>query len=127
MSSCSVKGYDMSKQSDEQEFWHMVITSQRASGLTVQAFCDQEGISPSSFYRWRKILGSPPASADLSDTPFSCDGVSPEPTFIPVGQITSVGQALRITFPAGIEVHVSNGCHTALLGETVRLLCERQC
>lgn len=127
MGSCSVKGYDMSKQTDEREFWRMVVTSQGASGLTVQAFCDQEGISPSSFYRWRKILGSPAAPADISDMPSSCDGDRPEPTFIPVGQIASVGQALRITFPAGIEVHVSNGCHTALLGETVRLLCERQC
>ena len=112
---------------DEQDFWHMVMESHAASGLAVQAFCDKEGISPSSFYRWRKRLrfSLPPTTA--SDAPSSCGQESPEPMFLPMGSISAFEQALRIAFPAGIEVTVSNGCDTALLSETVRLLCERRC
>lgn len=112
---------------DEQDFWRMVLESQAASGLAVQAFCDKEGISPSSFYRWRKLLrfSLPPTS--VSDVPSSCGQESPEPMFLSMGSISSFEQVLRIAFPAGIEVTVSNGCDTALLSETVRLLCERRC
>ena len=41
---------------DDHQFWRLVIESQAASGLSVNRFCEKEGISPSSFYQWRKKL-----------------------------------------------------------------------
>ena len=62
----------MSKQktspSEDQAFWQLVLDSQRNSGLSVNKFCEKEGISPSSFYNWRKkIQGDHPLISEKSE------------------------------------------------------------
>ena len=41
------------------EEWRAVFDRFAASGLGVGAFCAREGISDSSFGRWRSLLGAP--------------------------------------------------------------------
>jgi transposase-like protein len=41
--------------------WRAVFGRQARSGLSVPKFCAQESINPSSFYRWRGLLGDPQA------------------------------------------------------------------
>jgi DNA-binding CsgD family transcriptional regulator len=36
--------------------WKKRIAAQRRSGLSALAFCNQEGVSPKSFYAWRRRL-----------------------------------------------------------------------
>jgi transposase-like protein len=36
--------------------WKELIGEQEASGQGVRAFCQERGIKPNSFYRWRKRL-----------------------------------------------------------------------
>jgi transposase-like protein len=36
--------------------WNDLIGEQEASGQGVHAFCQERGIKPNSFYRWRKRL-----------------------------------------------------------------------
>ena len=36
--------------------WNELIGEQEASGQGVDAFCQERGIKPNSFYRWRKRL-----------------------------------------------------------------------
>lgn len=36
--------------------WNELIGEQEASGQDVPAFCQERGIQPNSFYRWRKRL-----------------------------------------------------------------------
>ena len=44
------------------ETWRKRIERQRQSGLAVGEFCGREGVSPASFYLWkRKLHGSGPA------------------------------------------------------------------
>jgi putative transposase len=38
--------------------WRGVLARFTASGLTALAFCEREGISRASLYRWRSLLGS---------------------------------------------------------------------
>ena len=38
------------------EQWQELITQHEQSGLTVQAFCAQQGVTAASFYQWRKQL-----------------------------------------------------------------------
>jgi ribulose 1,5-bisphosphate carboxylase large subunit-like protein len=40
------------------EKFSAVASSQRSSGLSVQAYCRREGINVSSFYRWRDRVAS---------------------------------------------------------------------
>lgn len=41
---------------DQQQFWQMVLETFKYSGLSVQQFCKQEGLSASAFYNWRRKL-----------------------------------------------------------------------
>ena len=46
-----------SKRSAEKEsFWRLVLEEFGESGLSVRAFCRQEGLSEPSFYAWRRTL-----------------------------------------------------------------------
>jgi hypothetical protein len=40
-----------------QREWRLLLAKFIASGLSVQAFCQSEGFSAASFYRWRDRLG----------------------------------------------------------------------
>ena len=41
---------------EKKRFWQGVLKEQSKSGLTVKAFCQQQGISVPSFYAWRRKL-----------------------------------------------------------------------
>jgi hypothetical protein len=43
------------------EVWRELVLRQKKSGLSVQAFCQQQGVSGWSFYQWRKRLAMNPA------------------------------------------------------------------
>ena len=111
--------FDMSKQKtssgEDRAFWQLVLDSHRNSGISVNKFCEKEGISPSSFYNWRKkiegdhrpISEKPEAQLDIKD--------NSEAGFLPIGQLDLPAGGLTISFPSGICVNVSNNCDTALL------------
>ena len=42
--------------SSKAEVWRELVDRQKKSGLTVQSFCQQQGVSGWSFYQWRKRL-----------------------------------------------------------------------
>ncbi|MGD0183474.1 MAG: hypothetical protein ABSC15_27005 [Terriglobales bacterium] len=51
------------------ELWRELVLRQKKSGLTVEAFCQQQGVSGWSFYQWRKRLAmKPPMSFALVET-----------------------------------------------------------
>ncbi len=39
--------------------WRERLERQEESGLTIEAFCEREGVSTSMFYRWRRHLQDP--------------------------------------------------------------------
>lgn len=55
--------------SSKAEVWRDLILRQKKSGLTIQAFCQQQGVSGWSFYQWRKRLAmNPPVQFALVET-----------------------------------------------------------
>ena len=45
------------KQSDEKEaFWRMALIEQQASGMSIKAFCLQQGLSAPSFSWWKREI-----------------------------------------------------------------------
>jgi hypothetical protein len=111
--------------SDDHEFWQLVFESHAKSGSSVNKFCENEGISPSSFYQWRKKL-APKSNVAVTHDKTDESTLSVEPGFIPIGQLHPDCRELCITFPSGIAVNAPNGCDVQLLRETVRTLCEQQ-
>lgn len=50
----------------KEELWCQRLESWRHSGLSIRRFCDENGLTYSNFFRWRKILYSKPQSAFIS-------------------------------------------------------------
>lgn len=72
--------------------------------LTVQEFCEREGVSVPSFYQWRRKLSGSPSEA-AATAPRRESGASPGPReFVPV----------QITQSAGIELCLPNGVRVLL-------------
>jgi transposase-like protein len=46
----------MGKQSEAREDWKQRVAGQEQSGLSVRAYCKQQGLGEHSFYQWRKRL-----------------------------------------------------------------------
>ncbi len=57
--------------------WVERLQAQQASGLTIAAWCKQEGVSAWSFYAWRKRLAQPEHRTALIAVPLS--GMAPGP------------------------------------------------
>ena len=68
------------------EEWQAVLARFAASGLGIEPFCVREGLSESSFRRWRSLLGTqaPPAARPES-------GQAPEPTGFVDAETSALG------------------------------------
>ena len=100
--------------------WRERLAKFPASGLSVGAFCEREGVSASSFHAWKRRLGLGRAHAP-SRQKANAPPVG-EPLFVPFplsGQALARDAELRITFPGGVVVSVPLGVDEAVL---VRIL-----
>ena len=52
-----------SRSSSKEQFWRRMMRLWRSSGLSVRAFCEEQGFSQPSFYAWRRTLAERDASA----------------------------------------------------------------
>jgi transposase-like protein len=90
--------------------WRQIIDGQRASGLTVAAYCRDRGIKDSAFYAWKRRLRSP-AKSKRSATP----------AFVEVKPPKTAG-AIEICLPAGRCLVVRRGFDRELMIELIRAL-----
>lgn len=95
--------------------WRERLTRYEGCGLTVEAFCRQEGVSASSFYRWKRRLGksgpSSPAQNNARDE---------APLFVPVQISPPASAEVRIVLPGGAVVHVPEGAAKDVLACCIR-------
>ena len=121
----------MSKQKalpgEDRAFWQMVLDSQINSGLSVNKFCEKEGISHSSFYNWRKkIQGYHIPISEKSEAQLDIEDSS-DTGFLPIGKLELPAGGLNISFPSGICINVSNSCDPELLCRAINIICDRRC
>ena len=62
--------------------WQALVGRHCSSGLTVEAFCRREGVSPASYYRWRG-LQTPDTAKQVANR---------EPTFSGPGAFLDIGE-----------------------------------
>lgn len=96
--------------------WQQRIESQKASGLSVDAYCDQAGVSRSSFYRWIERLKS--GMPELKTERAARDRVeSGEAAFVPISLKAS---PVEIELPNGGIVRLPLGVGQVVLVEVIR-------
>ena len=85
--------------------WHAVLAGFAESGLTVLAFCEREGISRESFYRWRSKLTSSPDPSPVRKQPRVTSAAA---GFIDLGALQSGSSRLelRLDLGGGVLVHL---------------------
>lgn len=87
--------------------WRQVLSRFLGSGLAVDAFCDREGISDTSFYRWRSRLGAPMGRSDALVSSASA-------SFVDVGPLRSESARpgrveLTLDLGGGLQLHLVRG------------------
>jgi len=95
--------------------WRKVLSRFVGSDLAVEAFCDREGISDTSFYRWRSRLGAPMRSrlgAPMSRSDALVNSASA--SFVDVGPLRSESARpgrieLTLDLGGGLQLHLVRG------------------
>ena len=95
--------------------WQQRLASQKASGLSIEIYCLQEGVSRSTFYRWQQQLKNGIPAALLEDEAdrqrAESEEVS-EAAFLPVSLLAS---PVEIELPNGGVVRLPLGVGQAAL------------
>ena len=95
------------RSAEKEAFWRMAIHEHQSSGLTIKAFCKQQGISQPSFYAWRRKL----KKRDTDDESPRADHGTLVPVRLVDEQEDLSGNfdcvTLRIATPSGLTVDVA--------------------
>lgn len=86
--------------------WRELFARQEASGVSVQAFCRNEGITPGVFRRWRSILSGKVQKA----TKRSAISKATTP-FIDIGAMAAdrSGFQVRLELGGGVTLNIGRG------------------
>ena len=111
--------------SPARERWRAIVAEQRASGLSVSAFCRGKSIPPSSFYGWRQKLEGRPRQSSLATR-------AQGPAFVPVKLGAGAKHApaasgagsrpIELRLRGGRRMLVRRGFDRQVLIEAVRVL-----
>lgn len=91
------------------QWWQQLIDSFDPEQLSVAEFCREQGVSPSSFYQWRRKLHEQPPRATRAT-----EGDDNGPSFVPV-QIQAPGvdplqaaadEVATIHLPGGVRIEI---------------------
>jgi len=97
--------------------WQERLESYRASGLGVDVFCLQEGVSRSTFYRWVDRLRHGLPGSMVAEKAARQRAESGEAAFVP---ITLKASPVEIQLPNGGIVRLPLGVGQAVLVEVIR-------
>lgn len=88
--------------------WREVLERFAQSGLTARAFCDREGISTASFYRWRSLLKGSQQTLRSQKPPMVAD---PAAGFVDLGALSpsSPRFEVRLDLGGGVLLHLVRG------------------
>ena len=86
--------------------WRRVLAKHAASALSIEAFCQREGISTASDYRWRKLFG---AQAVARRASHRAAPQASTPEFLDLGTLDAVAKSnprfeLTLDLGAGVTL-----------------------
>ena len=87
--------------------WERRIFKQRRSGLSIAAYCNQEGVSPASFYAWRRRLRGADSGRHSS-------------LFVPVDLPMIAAGGVRIELPGGAVLSLPADAPLELVTAAIR-------
>jgi transposase-like protein len=96
------------------EEWRQIVDQQRASGLTVAAYCRDWGITEGSFYTWKRRLRATPRARSKR---------SPTPAFVEMKPLkTSTAETIEVFLAGDRRLLVRRGFDHDLLIDLIHTL-----
>ena len=102
--------------------WRSLVKHQAESGLSVRAFCRQEGVSEHSLYFWRREL---PRRQRRSRQVARPSAKSTSFDFIPVQVSSGPSAAMELVHPLGYQIRIDGRFDPAMLRQLLDVLEER--
>ncbi len=102
----------------QQQFWQMVLETFKSSKISVRQFCQQEGLTESAFYSWRKKLAVNNKSAIAKQHNISSSA------FIEVAIPKNNPVALELILSSGNTLKINPGTDNKTLTNVLSALCE---
>lgn len=103
---------------DEYLEWQERLKNQKESGLSLEVFCLQEGISKSTFYRWTRALKDGIPEPMLEEQADREQAESGGGHFLPV---TIKASPVEVELPNGTKLRLPLGVGQAVLIEVIRV------
>ena len=104
---------------DEYLDWKQRLESHKASGLSLDVFCLQEGVSKSTYYRWVDQLKDGIPASLVAEEAARQQAESNPATFLPVSLKAS---PIELQLPNGGVVRLPLGIGQAALVEVIRVV-----
>ena len=104
------------RRTSKERFWRRMIRQWRGSGLSVRAFCDEQGLSEPSLYAWRRTL----AERDAASVRFAPVQLMPESK--PPGTADGVPGAVELVLGPGRRLRIGPGFDGPTLTRLLALL-----
>lgn len=95
-------------------YWQEVVDRQADSGLSIRAFCREEGISEQTFYSWRRKLGDGGVAGRGDDS-------SNGDEFVPLTWIGNP-EPVEVVHPLGYRVRISGDVDVVALNRILDVL-----
>ncbi len=111
---------------ERERYWRDVMAEQQASGLSVVAFCRENDVADSLFYRWRRRLAEPDQGEGFLPEEHANDRGNPTQAvarFVPIELPSPHPRAgFEIVRPDGCRVLIPSGFEAADLREILRTI-----
>lgn len=105
------------RRSEREAYWREVIWDQAASGLSISAFCRERGVSPASFFDWRRKLAAGGGEEAVADKFMAIELPPP----------STIQSCLEVALPNGLRVLVPSRFDADTLRELLDVLELRAC
>ena len=94
--------------------WRALVEGYRATGLSLERYCEREGIGIASYHRWRRLLAqATPAARAGRRSPTKGVAVAPTASgaFVDLGTLPSASSRveLRLDLGGGVMLQIARG------------------
>ncbi len=94
------------------DFWAKRVAEQERSGLTISEYCRRKNLEPTSFYRWRKKIGTV-SSIDTTDGLLS--------SLVPVSVASATDIVIDLPCGASIRIPLTQSSVDCVVGTLLRV------
>ncbi len=114
----------MVKDMEKENYWREIIAQWQASGLSMAAFCRQEGVPDKRFFWWKRRIerrnGKVVAKGQVNFVPVRIKETG-------TGSVASGNGLIELITPGGCVIRVSSGFDKPTLLSLLEMMGQRKC